>query len=311
MNKYKILISWPLVNVEIKKLNKNIKKNFFFDYKYPKQFLSENEIIKIIHKYDGIICGDDQISKKVLLKAKKLKVISKWGTGLDSIDVSFANKLGIRVYNSPGAFTESVSQLALGMIIALNRQMLITNDEIKKGNWPKLSGFNLNSLNFGILGLGKIGLETARLLSIFRGKIYGYDIRKIDCIKLSNSNIFQVSKNFLLKNSNVIICCTDLNKSSFRLIDFKDFLLMEKKPIIINISRGKVINELALINALKTNKISGAGLDVFENEPIKKRNKLFQFKNCIFSSHNAFNTYDSIKKVNDNSIKNLLKVFNV
>ena len=229
---------------------------------------------------------------------------------MDSIDVTFANKQGIKVYNSPGAFTESVSQLAVGMIIALNRKMFITNEEIIKGNWPKLSGFNLNSMTFGILGLGKIGTEIARLLSIFGGKIYGYDIKKIDRFKLVKSNILQVSKNFLLKNSDVIICSTDLNKSSYRLIDFRDFSLMKKKPIIINISRGKVINELALIDALKTNKISGAGLDVFENEPLTIKNKLFKFKNCIFSSHNAFNTYDSIKRVNDNSIKNLLKVFN-
>ena len=100
--------------------------------------------------------------------------------------------------------------------------------------------------------------------------------------------------------------CVNLNKTSYRLIDFEEFKYIKKNSIIINVSRGSVINEMALIKALKNKKILGAGIDVFENEPLKSKNKLLKFKNCILSSHNAFNTIDEVKKVNNNSVKNLI-----
>ena len=113
----------------------------------------------IIHKYDGVICSDDEFTDKVLNNAKKLKVISKWGTGIDSIDSNFAKKKGIKIFNSPGAFTKGVAQFALGAILNLTRKFSENNQSVKNGKWEKFQGINIENKKVGIIGLGKIGSQ--------------------------------------------------------------------------------------------------------------------------------------------------------
>lgn len=306
--KYNVLCTWKIVFPVLKKYKKFFKKNRI---KVTKINVGENAsekiLLKIINKYDGVIAGDDQFTKKVLSKAKKLKVISKWGTGLDSIDINAAKKANIKVYNTPDAFSKGVSQLALGMILVISRDILNTHLDLKSGIWSHRTGFLLDKKTIGIFGLGKIGLKTSEMLKGFNVKILGNDIKKIEKGVLKKYKIKKVSKNKLLTNSDIIILCVNLNKTSIGLINSKEFNLMKKKPVLINICRGRVINEKALIKALEQKKILGAGLDVFEKEPISKKNKLLQFKNCIFSTHNAFNTAEDVNKVNDNTIKNLVR----
>jgi D-3-phosphoglycerate dehydrogenase len=306
-HQFKILVTFKPAAIEIKKKYLKIFKNKKIKIieKFSSQSLSAKQLLKIIHKFDGIICGDDEINDLVLSKAKKLKIISKWGTGIDSIDLTSAKRRGIVVCNTPNAFTNSVANLAIGMIFSLYRNIQEIHNDIHLKRWPKVNGKVVQNKTLGIIGLGNIGKKVAQMCCGFDMKIFGTDIKKINLNFLKRSHVRMISKKNLLKICDIIILCTDLNKTSYKLLDNKDFKLMKKKPIIINISRGPVINEKALIKALDSKKISGAGLDVFEKEPLNYSSKLRKFKNCILSSHNAFNTFEEVNYVHKNTIQNL------
>jgi len=306
-HQFKILVTFEPAAIEIKKKYLKIfkSKKIKIIEKFSSQSLSAKQLLKIIHKFDGIICGDDEINDLVLSKAKKLKIISKWGTGIDSIDLASAKRRGIVVCNTTNAFTNGVANLAIGMIFSLYRNIQEIHNDIHLKRWPKVNGKVVQNKSLGIIGLGNIGKKVAEMCCGFNMKIFGTDIKKINLNFLKRTSIRMISKKNLLKICDIIVLCTDLNKTSYKLLDNKDFKLMKKKPIIINISRGPVINEKALIKALDSKKISGAGLDVFEKEPLNYSSKLRKFKNCILSSHNAFNTFEEVNYVHKNTIQNL------
>lgn len=311
MYKYKVLITWQTViqDFEIyKKIFK--KKKIKADFKISNQYLSENQLIKIINNYDAIICGDDKITNKVIKKAKKLKVIVKWGTGLDSIDISSAKKNGIKVLNTPAAFTEGVTEMAIGMMFGLSRKICSSDRDVRKAIWSKRKGFLISKKIVGVIGLGLIGQNLIKRLKGFDLEILGNDIRPELKKNKNLKKIKFVSKNLIFSKSDIIFLCVNLNEKSKYLLKASGFKKMKKKPIIINICRGPVINEKDLINALKKKIISGVALDVYEKEPISRKNALLKFENCIFNSHNAYNTIEEVKGVHLNTIKNLLGVLN-
>tara|TARA_B100000767_G_scaffold180745_1_gene168693 strand:+ start:6182 stop:7117 length:936 start_codon:yes stop_codon:yes gene_type:complete len=305
--KFNILITaFPFVN-EYKRLRKLfINSNFNIKVVKTTQSLKEKDLLKLVENIDGILCGDDEINEKVLKKANKLKVLSKWGTGIDSIDLEACKKLNIKVYNTPGAFTESVATQALALILNFNRKILQNHNNIQKGIWNKLEGLTLVKKNIGIIGLGNIGLRIAELLVPFNSKVFGNDIKKISKKKLKKFKISFKSKNFIYQKSDIIILATDLNDTTKHLINSKLSKLIKKKPLIINIARGPIIEEKALIFLLQKKIIKGACLDVFEYEPLTKKSKLIKFNNVILTSHNAFNTKDEVNKVHLNTYKNLI-----
>ena len=306
--KYKILISAiPLVPI-FKKFKKYFDhKKFSIDLKKTDQFLNENELIKIIKDYDGVICGDDEFSEKVLLKAKKLKVISKWGTGINSIDFNFAKKRKIKVCNTPSAFSYSVATMALAMILAYYRKIITNHNLVKKNKWPKITGETLLNKKVGVIGVGNIGKKILQMLRGFETINYGNDLKKINKNFLSKYNVKQVSKDKIFQECDIVVTASDLNKSSYHLINKKSLNKMKKDVLIVNISRGPLIDNIALINFLKKNKNSGACLDVFEKEPLNQKSKFLGLKNCILASHNAFNTSYEVEKTHLNTIKNILK----
>ena len=283
------------------------KENIDYDTISVNPSLKENQLLKIIHKYDGIICGDDEITKKVIDKAKKLKVISKWGTGLDSIDVNYAKKKNILICNSPKAFVESVTVYAFGLLINLSRGLFKIHSLVMNNKWEKYSGVELLNKNLGIIGFGNIGENIAKV-----GTAFGMNILINDSNKKLKSKVLRygysfISKVKILNKSDFLILATDLNKSSFHLLNFKDFEIIKKNLILINISRGPIINEKALIKYIKNKKIGGIGLDVFENEPLKRNHIFKKFNNAIFGSHNAFNTKEAVNRTNDDCVLNLIK----
>jgi len=274
------------------------EKNISIDILKSPQHTKEEKLINIIHKYDGIICGDDEITKKVIDKGKKLKVISKWGTGIDSIDVQYLKKKKIKLFNTPGAFTEAVAQHAIGLMLSITRNITLNHHDLLKNNWSKRICTSIVNQNIGIIGYGKIGKEIHRLLRAFRPNFYFNDKKKINYKNTKLSN--------LLKISDIVFICCDLNTTSRHLIKLKELRLMKKSSIIINISRGSIIKNSDLIKALENHVISFAALDVYENEPIAKNSKFLKLKNCILTSHNAFNTSTHIEDINERSINNLI-----
>lgn len=296
---YKILISSTQMKKDYSKL-KNYLKEYSVDFIYKKNRISENDFLKIIHLYDGIICGDNPITKKVIDKAKKLKVIVKWGTGIDSIDVSYAGKKGIKVYNTPNAFTEPVSDTVLGFILSFARNIISSDNFMKNKKWEKIQGFSLSEKTLGIIGLGKIGNAVAKKAKALGMKVIGNDIQKL------KTKIKIVDLKTLIKKSDFISLNCSLNPSSYHLISYKELKLMKGK-YLINTSRGAVINEKDLILALNKKILRGAALDVFEKEPLPKKSQLIKLDNVILSPHNSNSSPKYFFKVHLNSIKNLKK----
>jgi len=176
-----------------------------------------------------------------------------------------------------------------------------------KNKWEKYSGVELLNKNLGIIGFGNIGENIAKVGTAFGMNILINDSNKKKKLKILKYGFSFVSKSKVLKKSDFLILATDLNKSSFHLLDFKDFEIIKKNLILINISRGPVINEKALIKYIENKKIGGIGLDVFENEPLKRNHIFKKFNNAIFGSHNAFNTKEAVNRTNDDCVLNLIK----
>jgi len=310
--KKRILITWRDFIDDISRYKKRLKtKKISFDLKKPKQKFNSNFLQKIIHNYDGVICGDDDFDSKVLDKASKLKVISKWGTGVDSIDVISANKKNIKVYNVKDAFTNEIAVYAIGIIILLTRKFYLSHQDILKGKWIKHRGNNLTEKKIGIIGFGRIGKKISKICESLDLKIFVNDIDKSKLNRAKTSKIKATSLKNIFINCDIIVFAVNLNKSSYHLLNNKTKNFLKRKPYIVNISRGPVLCEKTIQNCLLHNKISGFGTDVFETEPVDKKNSILKLQNTFFSPHNAYNTKESVRRTNDLVFQNLLRGLNL
>lgn len=274
---------------------------FDVDFVMNDQFLTESQCLKLSPIYDGWIAGDDEITADVInhLK-KKLKIISKWGTGINSIDMSYCKKQGIEVRNTPKAFSDAVGEMVVAYLLALTRGVVETHQKVKQGKWPKKQYKTLKNLKVGFVGMGSIGRDAAKRLKKLGCKIF-YSDPKIKVKYYQKRNI----KN-LFKQVDAIIITANLNLSTYKLINKKLFDLIKSEIFLINVSRGMIIDESCMIQAIKEKKIIGAALDVFEIEPINKDNKLLKFENVILGSHNANNIFENVEYVHKNTIETLV-----
>ena len=287
------------------------ENNIIIDLPKVNEKLLEEELLKIIDRYDGVICGDDCFTPEVLNKAKKLKVIVKWGTGVDSINIEYAKKLNIPVYNTPKAFTEPVADTVMGLILVFARNILETNKLMKQSKWSKIRNVSLSEKTLGIIGVGNNGQAVAERAHSFGMKILGNDTRKISRKITEKYNISIVDKNTLFAKADYISLNCTLNKTSYHLLGKKEFQIMKESAILINTARGSIINEDDLIWALKNKQIAGAGLDVFEKEPLSPQSLLMNFDNVILSPHTANSSSYYWFKVHKSSIKKLLQGLNM
>lgn len=306
--KYKVLISAPYFQPVIEEY-RSVFEQHNIELVVPEvhEKLSEQELLNYIEDIDGTICGDDQFTAKVIDQAKKLKVISKWGTGIDSIDQATAAKRGIPVKNTLNAFTDAVADLTMGFILAFARQIPWVNEDIRGGDWNKRPGVSLSESALGILGLGNIGRAVAKRAAAFGMKIFGYDVMTPPQDLLAG--VETVSFNDVLRNSDFITLHCPLNPGSRYLIQDAQFALMKPNAVIVNTARGSIIEEAALARALRDKKIAGAALDVFEREPLPADSPLREFNNVLFSPHNANSSPIAWKRVHENTVKNLLEEF--
>jgi D-3-phosphoglycerate dehydrogenase len=306
--KYKVLITAPYLQPILKNYQ-NIFDLHQIEVVAPavKEKMSEKELLKYVKDIDGIICGDDKITEKVLAAAPRLKIISKWGTGIDSIDLKAAAKRGIPVRNTPNAFTDAVADTVLGFILCFARQIPWLNKEIHSGNWKKQAGLSLKECTLGVIGVGNIGQAVIKRANAFGMRVLGNDIKKIPADFIKETGLKVVSLEKLLKESDFISLNCDLNPTSEHLLNEKTFGIIKPTAYIINTARGPVIDEKALIEALSLKQIAGAGLDVFEKEPLLQNSPLRRFPNVLLSPHNANASPLAWQRVHENTIGNLIK----
>lgn len=254
-----------LVSDGIEAIGAEILKNAGFEVVEKKY--SPEELIQNIKDYDAIIVRSaTKVTKEVIDAGVNLKVIARGGVGLDNIDVSYAKEKGIPVLNTPGASSISVAELAIAHMFALARFINLSKMEMMDGKWPKKEyshGFELTGKTLGLIGLGNIGKETAkRALGLFM-KVIAYD----PYVTSTDLDVQLVSKEELLKQSDIISLHIPFNKSEGASITKNEFELMKDGVIIINCARGGVVDENDLFEALNSGKVKAAGIDVFVNEP--------------------------------------------
>ena len=269
--------------------------------------LSADDLMHFAGAVDGVICGDDQFTKEVLEAfAPRLKVISKWGTGIDSIDQETAEKVGIRVFNTPGAFTDPVADSVLSYILAFARRTIEVDRQMKSGSWVKLPGYALSEQSIGVVGVGNIGKAVLSRAYSFGMTLLGNDIVSIDPAFLERFKVQMVPLNDLLRGSDYVSLNCDLNPSSHHLMNSDAFDLMKRSAYLVNTARGAVVDEVALVAALEDGRIAGAGLDVFEEEPLPASSPLQKMENVLLAPHNANSSPSAWERVHQNTIQNLL-----
>lgn len=268
--------------------------------------LEEAELIEWARDVDGVICGDDRFTAEVLRGCPRLKAISKWGTGIDSIDREETDRLGIAVYNVPGAFTDPVADTVMGYMLAFARGIVRSDRDIRSGQWRKLPGVSLRECVLGVIGVGNIGKAVVRRAIAFGMQVLGNDTVSIAPSFLAATNLQMASKDELLARADFVSLNCDLNPSSYRLIGERELGLMKRTAYLINTARGPLVDETALIRALEEQRIAGAALDVFEQEPLASDNPLRRLDNCLLAPHNANSSPTAARRVHERSIQNLI-----
>ena len=269
--------------------------------------LEAEEILAYAGEFDGAICGDDRFTKEVIDAClPRLKVISKWGTGIDSIDKKYANTVGVMVGNTPNAFTLPVSDSVLGYMLSFARRLPWMDKAMKSGEWEKIPGRSLSECTLGVIGIGNVGKAVVRRARAFGMRILGNDIRAIEPDFILEQGIEMLDLPSLLSQADFVSVNCDLNPTSHHLMNEETFAYMQPHAVIINTARGPIVKEAALIKALQSKKIAGAGLDVFEFEPLPQDSPLKQMDNVMLAPHNSNSSPQAWERVHWNTIRNLL-----
>jgi len=269
--------------------------------------LEEAELLAYAGQIDGAVCGDDHFSAKVLQAcAPRLKVISKWGTGIDSIDQQAAARLGIQVRRTPNAFTLPVADTVLGYMLAFARRQPWMDRAMKASQWQKIPGRSLSECTLGVIGVGNCGKAVIRRARAFGMNLLGNDIIEIAPDFILENGLEMTDLEDLLARSDFVSINCDLNPTSRHLINIHTLGMMKVEAVLINTARGPIVDETALIQALQTGKIAGAALDVFEVEPLPANSPLLQMDQVMLAPHNANSSPAAWERVHWNTINNLL-----
>lgn len=267
---------------------------------------NDDQLIEYLEDTVAIITGLEPITKKVIYSATDLKVIAKHGIGVDNIDLYAAKNKGIRVINAPGTNCEAVADLVFGLMLSLARRIPESDRLVKSGQWCKIVGKSVWGKTLGIIGLGAIGKSVARRAVGFNMKILAYDIFKDEnFVKAYNIKWSSIPE--ILSESDYITLHVPLTDSTRNLIGYEEFKLMKPTAYLINTARGGVVDEEALYEALKNNKIAGAALDTFKKEP-PLNSPLLNLKNVILTPHTAGYTDQALSQTSLFTAEMVVKV---
>ena len=273
--------------------------------------LKDNVLIPIIGNYDGLICGDDEINEDVIKRGRegKLKVISKYGIGLDKIDLEAAKNYGLTVSNTPGVNHIAVSEHILALILAYYKNIHLEYLITKESGWERMIGNEIYGKKIGILGLGRIGKELA-----MRSIALGLEVSTYDPIidnSFTKTNKIKVAENLegLVKDIDILALTLPLTNQTKGIINSELISKSKKQLVIVNTSRALIVNQKCLIDMLEKKKIRAYLTDVLEEEPIIKNNPLNKFENVIITPHIGSRTYESVERQGLMAVENLINSF--
>jgi len=278
-------------------------KEYFSDIKlnYGTKKLNDDELIEFLNGCDGAIVALEEINKKVLDALPTLKVVSKFGVGLDNIDIDYCKEKNVKVGWIGGVNRQSVAEMALGFMLMLIRNLYVSSNKLSNGVWDKNGGYSLYGKTIGIIGVGYIGKEVIKLLKPFNCKVLVNDIINQDEYYKEN-NLHYKSKEYIFKNSDIVTIHTPLNQETKYLINKTTLSMMKKNAFIINTARGDIVNLDDLKFALKNGVINGAGIDVYDSEPPQDK-ELLSLENLICTPHIGGNSNEAVLAMGESSIK--------
>jgi D-3-phosphoglycerate dehydrogenase len=275
---------------------------------YAGRLLNEKEVIDLIPDADGIIAGQDALTGKAIAAGKNLKIITRYGVGVDKVDIANATKHKIVVTNTPGANSDAVAEYAIALMLAVARKLVVGQKAAAKGSWDYMISTGLNHKVLGIIGLGKIGKAVAVRAKAFGMKIIAYDTYQ-DNLFAEQNDIEFVGLEQILRNSDFISLHVPGTTENIHLIGKPQLNLMKPTAFLINTARGTLLDEQALFTALKEKRIAGAGLDVLFTEP-PENNPLFSLENVVITPHLAANTTDAIENMDFMSVQAVIDCLN-
>lgn len=264
----------------------------------------DDSLVDFFEDADAVIVGLEPITADLLDKLPKLRIIAKYGVGLDNIDLDACRQRNVMVGWTGGVNRRSVAEMALGFMLALSRNLYITSNQLKKLDWNKNGGVQLSGKTIGIIGLGNIGKELLTLLKPFNCKVLVNDIEDVTQYTHSNDIIF-VTKDELYKQSDIISIHTPYTEATANLFDASVFSKMKSSAYLINTARGGIVNERDLKFALEHNIIAGAALDVYETEPPVNL-ELLSLPNLICTPHTGGNSYEAVVAMGLSAIAHLV-----
>jgi phosphoglycerate dehydrogenase-like enzyme len=277
----------------------------------PGQHLEGAALVEALEGCAGVVAGDDRFTAAVLDRCPGLRVISKWGIGVDGIDLVAASARGIVVTNTPGMFDDEVADVAMAYITMLARDLGGIDRGVRAHQWPKPAGRSLRGAVLGIVGLGGIGRAVARRATAAGMTVVGSDPSEASRAAAAEVGVTVVSFHELLEVSEFVSVNCPLAESTFHLFDDAAFRRMRAGSWIVNTARGGVIDTTALVDALRRRHLAGAALDVLEEEPPSASHPIRQFDNVVFGSHNGSNTLEGSARVHVKAIDNLARALGV
>jgi glyoxylate reductase len=308
MEKKRVFLTRTLHDFALKEL----KKRYQIEIHSGKIPISKTKLRSKIENVEGLICFPyDKIDSDLIDVAKKLKVISTYSVGFDHIDTQYAKKKKIRVGYTPEVLTDATADLAFSLILDILRRVSEGDRIIRNGKWRQIYGAydyvgtDLQGKTLGIFGLGRIGSTLAKRAKSFDMKIIYHNRKPVSKNKEKSLGAKYVTLNKLITQSDVISIHVPHTKETDRLFDIEIFKKMKKSAFLINTARGKIVNERDLIIALNKKIIAGAALDVYESEPISKKNPLTKIQNVVLAPHIGSSTKETRTKMAEITVKNL------
>lgn len=273
--------------------------------------LPEDRMLDLVGDFDGILCGDDAFTRPVLQKClPRLKVLSKYGIGLDKIDVPAATDLKIPVTFCPGVNHTTVAEHAFGLILALYRQITEQNALVHQGQWKRMTGHEIFGKTIGVLGMGRIGKEVAKRARAFEAHVLGFDPYWDDAFAKEYQVTRKETAEEVMKEADILALHMNLSEENKEFLNDDRLALLKEGALVINTSRGALVDQAAIARAIKSGKLGGYGADVVEPEPIKADNPLIGLERVVLTPHIGSRTYESVGRQAKMAAENLIRVLN-
>jgi D-3-phosphoglycerate dehydrogenase len=273
--------------------------------------LNETDTLMLVGDVDGYICGDDAITRKVLEKARpKLKVLSKYGIGVDKIDVKSCTEFGIPLLFTPGVNHTTVAEHNFLLLLALEKNFLFHTDSTRAGGWKRKTGHELLEKTIGIIGLGRIGKEVAIRARAFGMTVIAYDHHFEEAFGKEHGVKKVNSLDEIFAASDYVSLHTNLTPETRDMINAKNIAKMKKGVLILNCARGEIVHTADIVAALKSGQVGGYGTDVLDQEPPNADHPLLGLPNVVITPHVASRTFESVVRQATTAVKNLILAMN-